>query len=329
MPLFETIVPLIELCEKIECLNNDELFEFTCSLMQILSNHDLLAKHLIKCLCYNHKNFSTEIFYEIMQIIPTAKDSNQIEPDKDSEKKQLIVAEEHIHDIITIKNIVDIPTELLIHTAQYLTVNDLYHLEKSCRYLCRIARNPNSLYYLHLDHDQFYGIYGNDDDNISLFSNYNHPRYLNIKSLHLIRADGDIENFMKFLPTFSCLQALKYDNDNGNWLLKIPVTLFHSKFHTFESLQVIQFRSMKVVDVYNFIIKCRNIKKLTLDDVIDSHEASYLSITDTIVYKQINERNSTYPLLQMKEFSISLYSVDKSFSAQYLTYWILSNGEKK
>ena len=88
---------------------------------------DSLKRKIIKLLCDNYKLLPSSSINEIKNIIINAKQNEK--------EKQLITN--------TALKIIDMPNDVLIHACQFLEINDIYALDKTCRYLYCVAANPN------------------------------------------------------------------------------------------------------------------------------------------------------------------------------------------
>eukprot|EP01084_Bolivina_argentea_P067985 123720_1 len=159
----ETIIPLIYIAQNLEHANHEQLLTFSNQLLKILLNHQLqlLPKTLLTIICNNHMKFPKKEWYTLSHCISNEQYVVDFDQDKPDQKL----------------NIFDLSEGILIRISQFLNLIDLHSLEKTCRELCSIARHPNSLYHLAINFNQF--------EDVQLWKNINHSRYLKIKSLKM------------------------------------------------------------------------------------------------------------------------------------------------
>ena len=323
----ETIVPLIKLCKQLDTLDNEQFYGFAIELILLVSkqNYDLLRKCVNSFICCNHMNFTPDLFAQLLQLVSTINDTKSINIIETIPEKEL---EESKQNTI---NITEIPRVLIINTLQYLNIKDIYQFEKCCRDFCCIARDTNSLHHLTIDYDYQF------EESLYLLPKYNCERYLNIKSMHLKRPqdccwNSNIEEFLAVLPTFKCIENLKYDNSNANLMCTIPLYTFQSKFVNLNVLIKIELTCLDISVIFKFLLNCSNIKQLVLNQIYENNNIYPQSIQESYLFKLINDNtdynNENYPFRNLIKFSIDCSSISYSYSVQYFIYWILSNGKK-
>eukprot|EP01084_Bolivina_argentea_P093599 168324_1 len=304
MSAAETITPLIQIQEKLENCDEkqEKIFcqEFKHKLLELdIWDKIDFVKHLLCCI---HSNLTTDFFQELLDLFP--HDNNDDDEYKDDDT---YTSSEHV--LIT-----ELPTDLLIHSFQYLEITDLYNLEKTCRSLCILARNPLSLYHLNIAYKSYF----------EKFVNYQNNRYLKLQSLTLDRYTEDFgaqnddrfDYWTSLLPVFPLLSRISVINTNFNFIGIIPSSICSGR-----NIKEVHFYNVSIVSVFTLISKCKNIE--ILDFVTGYDENVDASYQDT--FMSLINSSSENALPYLKHLMIDLSNA-KYLSGQYLVYWLLANG---
>eukprot|EP01084_Bolivina_argentea_P281872 482370_1 len=308
-PSHETILPLIEACRILETCNTKETAEFCGQIFDILLKHEIITKNkdLLKLLCSIHAMLSSAMIDDILQLL--SKKKIQI-------NDTISMHSEVDANTMSLNNIVEMPKELLIHTFQYLHINDIHQVDKTCRLLCTISRNPQSLtHHLSLE-------FVDQSDYLS-FAHYDHIRYSKITSLHFQSDEQEadyIDNVLKILPAFQHLKTLSWNNISPNGVL--DVYDYIKSISTFSTLEIVQINFANAANVFDVISKCHNLKTLMLADICDEGD----KVTNKINQWMSDNKNNPFPHLQ--RVTIERFSTN-SPAVQLFMYWILAQGHSK
>eukprot|EP01083_Nonionella_stella_P173433 598223_1 len=306
----ETLLPFIHICRTLEVCTSDETIAFDVIIgdtFPIQTHNPLLSECTqIQILFSVYPMLSVDMLNELLLSLPTkdqqTDDSMSLNSLDDAPPKLLI----------------QIPKDLLIHAFQYLDVEDIYRIEKTCRLLCVIAHNPNSLWHLSLDLQ--------DAPNLNTFEHYRHythPRYAKIKILHFLhhrRGLAGHRMMMKALPQFMhlktlCLNLNSFDEEYQEHIPKFTIS---------PCLQTLRLADVDSVLVFQIITKCSNLRTLILRDVDMMDDRTW---NDT--HGMLNHINSCkeYPIPLLNTLIIDKFC-SENCTLQLLIYWILANGCK-
>ena len=181
--LHESIIPMINVCRKVESCDKSQLITTMNSLPQ-----QSLIELVMNGICASHKTISPEIFDNILNELPTERqlaindsitksdiESPQKNKDKKNKKREKLT-------------LLKIHKDLKIVIFNFLKEEDLINVQKTCRCLNISARDPNALKYLKLY------LYDDPDDEEYEFTStkydkdpfgYLHPWYSRIQRLDI------------------------------------------------------------------------------------------------------------------------------------------------
>eukprot|EP01083_Nonionella_stella_P294044 999825_1 len=308
----ETLLPFIHICRTLEVCTSDETIAFDVIIgdtFPIQTHNPLLSECTqIQILFSVYPMLSVDMLNELLLSLPT----------KDQQTDDSMSLNSTSLDDAPPKLLIQIPKDLLIHAFQYLDVEDIYRIEKTCRLLCVIAHNPNSLWHLSLDLQ--------DAPNLNTFEHYRHythPRYAKIKILHFLhhrRGLAGHRMMMKALPQFMhlktlCLNLNSFDEEYQEHIPKFTIS---------PCLQTLRLADVDSVLVFQIITKCSNLRTLILRDVDMMDDRTW---NDT--HGMLNQINSCkeYPIPLLNTLIIDKFC-SENCTLQLLIYWILANGCK-
>ena len=193
----ETLIPLINICRKLEAIlacstiKDKHSLEWINKFPNIFNDHneDALWIKIIKGgLVRYHSSIPPNIWHELISSSPNEKQlkindsitKSDIPKEEDEDKEQNAEP----------TNLLNLPNDLKISTFNFLNTSNLYSVQKTCRCLNIAARDPNSLYYLNCadceeDPDSYYqgDINDNNTEYFSKYLKYLHPWFSRIKCI--------------------------------------------------------------------------------------------------------------------------------------------------
>ena len=159
----EKLTPLIHVIRKLESCDADQRVKVLLRLPHIFQSHgklELFQNIMVRGLCEGnvYDNIPTSLYEEMQSILPKDKDldlkdsvyeSRLVETPEDSDEDHKAKKEKKKKKLPL--SLLRIPTDLQCHLFHHLNITDLSRMQRVCRALCIAARNPLSLYLLHVD----------------------------------------------------------------------------------------------------------------------------------------------------------------------------------
>ena len=145
--IHESIVPLINICRKIEACSKAQLLAWMSAFYEMFE--ESIKNVLIKLLCSCHANIPSELLEAFVSASPTESELTSLDDsisksdlNDNAEKAEVITKEQGSLSLLQIPN--DCKTLNLSFT--YLSEWDLKSVQRVCRCLCVGARDPNALH---------------------------------------------------------------------------------------------------------------------------------------------------------------------------------------
>lgn len=328
----ETLIHFILVTRKLKECNRQQQRDVLRKLRRIFKAHDataVLSDITISGLCHRnmHSDFSLALYSDIEAILPSDEELNikdsiyesrlidtlryQVEGQQPANRKQSKLKLTILH----------IPTDLQFLVFHHLNFKEIISVQEVCRALCIAARNPSSLYSLHLDSK-------NTTEYNHHFVNecFSRPKSLAIEPLTFnqdppctLVGNAKWGQHVTDLCIRSCIVDVRYLGQYRN-LIKCDVwcpadtrrapnnIIMQGQIPSYHTLKDLSLRTTLTEDVMEEISKFQNLEKLSLVHLhtLNSRERAEMAAEEYAVL-----RDPIIPIswTNLSEFSFEAWNV--------------------
>ena len=165
-PVPDNLIPAINIIRKIKVCDSLQLSKVLQRLPALFEGHGLLSSltsivSMGVCQHLHRQPLSPALLLDILGILPadneleikdTVYESKLVDHDDDEQKDEKNSSTDHKKEKIPM-SLIRIPRDLQIHLFHFVELKDLQNVQKVCRALCIVARNPLSLRSLSVELD--------------------------------------------------------------------------------------------------------------------------------------------------------------------------------
>lgn len=323
----EKIIPFIRIMRKLRLCDTQQQLNVLQQLPRIFDSHGLTAvlrEIIFSALFQNiQQRIPATVYDDIESILPSdnqlklrdsISESHMVESVQDSDEEQTedgLSSTDQEEKTLPL-TLLRIPTDLQYHLFHFLYYKDLMNVQGVCRALCISARNPCSIYCLHINPLSSKPCHFENEC-------YSRPGLLSIRLFATKRRVRIITN-TKWSQNVSNLSIQYYDRTNidneslgifvnlekceivASWMDPRPYILLNGQIASYYTLRVLSLKRVELTEeVINSLRQFKNLEILSLAEHY-GEDVQHSQHTDLVV------------LPQLKQFSFSASTLSERFN---------------
>ena len=196
----ETIIPLIQISRKLQAASPLQLSIWMPGIFNVFQKHHhlpLFSKLLLQGFAAYHRSIPTNLWEEIQRIAPK-EDDNLIIDDSIAKSAVNIKSKQKQKRKLTLINMA---SDLQCSFCTFLHLAEVNAVQKTCRCLAIVARNPNALFHVETTYTT----------HLKHINHFQHERFARIQSLKLEQYEFVTdERFSTYVKIFENFQIFSY-----------------------------------------------------------------------------------------------------------------------